>query len=301
VQYWHILLVAIVNGLVATIEMPARQSTISRIVPPEDLAAAIPLNAVTFNLARVVGPAIGGVLLASFGAQVCYVVNGLSYLALIFALMAVRADLSASAREPQPMKDLLFEGMLYTFRDVRLKTLFVLESLVSACALFYIALMPAITRGMLGLGAKGLGNAFTSVGIGAILGLMVVTRLADLPIKAVLVRGAMTLMGASMLALSWTRSPGVAFLLFAFMGFAAVTQFNVTNTLFQMLSPDRLRGRVLSMHIWALAGVGPFGTLFFGWLSSVTSVPLALRTGGCLILAAAVCAWARPRGLDGAE
>lgn len=100
------------------------------------LSVAIPVNAMTFNLVRVFGPAIGGLLLAQLGVATCYFINGISFLALIAAVCAIRSDLSATKGEPQPIMDLLFEGMLYTFRDVRLRTLFLLEASVSTFASF---------------------------------------------------------------------------------------------------------------------------------------------------------------------
>jgi MFS family permease len=301
VRYEHILMVALITGSMAAIEMPARQSTVSSVVPAEDLPMAIPLNALTFNSARVIGPAIGGILLAAVGAQFCYLINGISYLALIVAVVAIRADLRATRREPQPIQDLLFEGMLYTFRDIRLRTLFLLEGGVSMFGLFYIAQMPAIVDRMLGLGEQGLGAALTSIGIGGIVGLLTVTRLSDLPIKALLIRLAMTAIGLSLFLLSFAGSAVFAFPLFVLIGFASVTQFNTTNTLFQLLSPERLRGRVLSMHIWALAGLGPFGTLFFGWVAKETSLPFALRMGGLLVLSGAMGAWIYRKSLEGVE
>lgn len=299
VRYWHIVAVALLFGLVGSIEMPTRQSLVSRTVPQEDLAAAIPINAMTFNLARVFGPSIGGWLLAAFGPAICYLANAISYIALIYAVVAIRGNTKAADSEPQPIKDLLVEGVLYTFRDIRLKTLFVLECSTSMFALIYLALMPAIAQDMLGLDKRGLGNCYTFVGVGAIAGLLLVSRLSDLPIKANIIRIAMTLLGLGLWGLGSTVTPWVAYSVFVVLGMASVAQFNVTNTLFQLLSPDRLRGRVLSMHIWALSGLGPFGTLMGGYLARSTSIPVTLKVGGTLILGAATWGWLFRRGLAG--
>jgi MFS family permease len=293
VQYWHIVMVAIVIGIAGAIEMPTRQSVVSRVVPPEDIPAAIPLNALTFNGARVIGPAIGGVLLAVFGVAVCYGINGLSYLALILAVIAIRADLRPIEREPQPIQDLIFEGMLYTMRDVRLKTLLFLEAAVSVFGMFYLILMPAIAREMLGLGQKGLGIAMSTIGIGAIIGIIAVTKLSGKPVKARLVLSSMTCIGIALFALGFVRTPILAFPLLALVGACAIMQFNTTNTLFQLISPDHLKGRVLSMHIWAISGLGPFGFLLFGWIAREASIPIALHTGGACIMIGALWGWAK--------
>jgi MFS family permease len=283
VQYWHILAVALLFGFVTTIEVPTRQSLISRVVPQEDLAVAVPLNAMTFNSARIIGPAIGGLLLTWFGPGICYDLNGISFIALIFAVLAITADMRATQMEPQPMGDLLVEGMKYTFRDQRLRTLFIMEALTSGFGLFYASLMPAIATEMLHLSETGYAFALTTVGFGGITGLLLTTYLADRPIKGKIVRSSMALMGVALLLLGFIRTPWLAFPLLAITGASAIMQFNTTNTLFQILSPEHLRGRVLSMHLWALSGLGPIGTLFFGWFSEYSKTPHTLLIAGASI------------------
>jgi MFS family permease len=288
VTYEQIVVIALLLGLVSCVEMPTRQSVVGRVVPVQDLSAAVPINAMTFNLARVIGPAIGGILLARVGPEACYMVNALSYSALIFAVLAIRSNLAVAARESTPIRDLLFEGLRYTWRDVRLRTLFWMEALTSAAGLFYLALLPAIAREMLGLDQKGLGLSYTFVGVGALAGLLLLLALEARPFKAGIVRLAMAGMGFSLLGLALAPPLPVAMLCLAVAGGCSIAQFNTTNTLFQLLSPDRLRGRVIAMHIWAISGVGPFGTLFFGWLARQTSVPYALQLGGSLVLLGAL-------------
>lgn len=301
IQYWMILVVALSSGLMATVEIPTRQSLISKTVPEEDLAAAIPINALTFNAARMIGPAIGGYLLAKFGVSICYGINFLSFSAPIFTVLAIRADLRAEKRESQPIGDLLFEGMLYTLRDARLRTLFLMESTTSLFALFYVAMMPAIAADMLGLGKQGLGFAWTSVGVGAVIGLVLVAVLADRPIRPLLIRIAMFTMGIALLGLSICRQAWLAYPLLAVVGGAGVMQFNVTNTLFQLLSPPRLRGRVIAMHVWALAGLSPFSSLIFGWIARQTSIPLSLQIGGIAILFGFLLSWLNRSKLAGVQ
>lgn len=301
IQYWHVLACALVNGMAGCIEMPTRQSIVSKVVPPEELPRAIPLNAMTFNLARLLGPAVGGFLYNASGPALCYGINGLSYLALIFAAMALKADLRAVQREPQPIKDLLFEGMLYTWRDKRLRMLFLLECIVSVFGLIYLPMMAAIAREMLGLDAAGLGWAMTAVGVGAIAGLSLMTKLSHKPWRAMSIRISMTSMGVALMLLAFARSPLLAFPCFAVMGLSAISQFNTTNTLFQLLSPEHLRGRVLAMHVWALAGAAPFGAFGAGVLAEQTSLPLTLFVGGACVFVGAIWGWVNRRSLEGVE
>ncbi len=293
IGYWHILIIALINGLTSTIEMPTRQTIVSRVVPPEDLGSAIPLQAMTFNAARLIGPAIGGMLLAKYGPEVCYGINGISYFALIFGVLAIRADLRANPREPQPIRDLVTEGMTFTWRDKRLRTLFLMEATVSSFGLFYLAQIPAIAKVVLKLDKGGLGAAYSMIGIGAMSGLILLTFYGDRLGRALMVRVAMTSFAVGLLLMSLARTPLLAFPAFILLGCAAIVQFNITNTLFQTIAPDRLRGRVLAMHLWALSGMTPFGTLLLGYVAQVASIPIAFVIAGVIVLVGAVWSWTR--------
>jgi MFS family permease len=298
IQYWHVVVCAFVVGCTGAFEIPARQSAVGSVVPPEDLGAAIPLNALTFNIARLLGPAIGGIVLAKFDVPACYAIDAISYFALIFAALAIRSDLSASAREPQPIKDLVLEGARYTFRERPLRTLFILELIVSLSGIAYIALIPAIAESMLGLG-KNLGNCYVAMAFGTISSLLIIAATSKSGMRAFVIRVDMSLMAVGLLALSLTHTRLSAYLILAVLGFCGVAHFNITNTMFQLLSPQALRGRVLSMHVWALSGLGPFGTMFFGWLARQTSLATSMQAcAGCMALGA-IGAWCSRRGLEG--
>jgi len=292
-EYWHLLAVALLTGVMQTVEAPTRQSIVRLVVPAQDFASAIPAQALTFNLARVAGPAIGGVLADRYGPGACFFVNSASFLGLIFAAFAIRTDLSPAHREPQPMWDLVTEGIRYTFRHRALKTLFIMEAATSLCA-FHISQMPAIAKSMLGLGAQGLGWCYTAVGVGAICGLLTLGAVSHLPYKPFLVRLSMATVAISLLAFAFVRHVWIALPLLGLIGFGTIMQFNTTNTLFQLMSLPHLRGRVISMHLWALAGLAPPGILFFGWLAEEISLPSAfLAAGGIMVFAATWAYWRR--------
>ena len=325
VTYFQIVLVALILGVVSTIEMPTRQSLVSRVVPASELATAIPLTATTFNMARIVGPAIGSALLASFGVAACYLANGISFLALIWTALAIKADLTNPQWVKQPVRDLIFEGARFTMMEIRLRTLFVLESITGVFGIFYLGLLPAYTGETLGLdrisdkAAKaGLGLATTFVGLGALIGLFIITWLSESPRRALLIRLSMTFMGLSLLALAYIREPWLAYPVLMITGMCSIIQFNTTNALFQLLSPEERRGRVLAMHIWSLNGLSPFGILLFGWIASASHVwphtrlghfgpfraptdvggaALAMLFGGIVMIAGAAGAWFSRRGL----
>ena len=294
----YLLVVALLNGIVSCLEMPVRQSIISSTVPIEDLPVAIPFQGLTFNLARVVGPAIGGLLLAKIGVESCYWVNGLSFFALIFAGLAIRADLTAKQRSDEGMVDLIIEGFRYTWREPRLRMLLILEISISLFSLFYLAQIPAIAKDILHVNKDGLGHVYTAIGIGAILALVVTTKTSDRHVKGKLIRSAVSVMGFSLVLLAFTHSLLVATPILILLGMSGVTIFNTCNSLFQMIAPERLRGRVVSMHIWALNGVGPIGTLAFGYVAESHGLAFAMQLAGMITVLLSVWAWTNPLRLE---
>jgi MFS family permease len=312
IQYWHIIAIALVNGLIACVEMPTRQSVVSRVVPIEDLAAAVPVNAMTFNVARIVGPGIGGMILNAVGVFGCYLVDGISYLALIGSLRSIQANLSGPKRPETSIKDLVVEGALYAIRDIRLRTLWLFELATAMFGLSYAAMMPAyatdiLARGNISAAPGMLTLAGISIGIGAFLGLLVVTQLANSRRKGWMVRIAMAMIAAGLLGLSQTQSPWLAFPFLAMAGAGGIMQLNTTNALFQTLAPERLHGRVLAMHIWALNGLSPFGVLMFGNIARATKgdhslpghggVQFAFALGGALMAVVFVISFFTRKGL----
>ena len=286
-----LVFVALMGGTVSCLEMPARQLVIAATVPREDLPAAIPFQGLTFNLARVVGPAVGGMLLAKVGVQACYLINGLSFAALVVATLAIRAELTPHRGSAEPIGDLLKEGYLYTMHEPRLKAIFYLETGVSLFALFYLAQLPALARDVFGKDARAVGDVYTAVGVGSIFALMLTAKTADLHIKGFLVRGAITVMALGLAGLSFMENRFAVLGILVALGMASVTLFNTCNSLFQLIAPERLRGRVLSMHIWALSGVGPLGVYPFGLLAEHFGLKYALAWAAALTGGLAAAAW----------
>lgn len=291
-QYWHVLLAALLSGSVSTIEGPARQSVVRVTVGDEDLPAAVPAQAMTFNLSRILGPALGGIILEVAGPFWCFAINAISFAFLILSILMIRADLRPQKQDAGDWRDLLLEGFKYTFRNPPLKVLFFMEAATSLFGVFYIALLPAIARDQLGLDKRGLGLAHSAIGVGAIAALLTLSALSDKPVKALVTRLAMTGVAVGVVLLSFTSNALFAFPLLAFIGFCAISQFNSTNVLFQMLSPEALRGRLIAMHFWAISGVSPFGVFAFGWLAEATSNQVSLLTGGSILGVLSIWGWA---------
>jgi predicted MFS family arabinose efflux permease len=270
----------------------------------------------TFNVARILGPVVGAYVLTQAGVAACYLVDGLSFTALIWSGFAIKSDLKPLQEEAGPLKDLILEGALYTVKDHRLRALFFLESLTACFGLAYLPLMPAYMARILNFTqpkalAAALGAAYTAVGIGALAGLAFCIRFADSKHKGRIIQGAMGLMAVGLLVLAFNRNASIAFIALGAIGMGAITQLNTTNALFQILSPARLRGRVLAMHIWALNGLSPFGVLLCSKIASTShpnvgstsifeaGLPLAMFFCGTFMLIGMIAALLSRRGLSG--
>jgi MFS family permease len=287
VAYWQIVLIAGLIGVTSTIEMPTRQSVVGKVVPRHLLSVAVPAQAMTFNVARIIGPAIGGVLLTRFGVASCYAVNGVSFLALAASALTIRTALDNPPREPQPVWDLISEGARYVWRENRLRTLLILETVTAVFGIFYLPMISAYVDQILGhardseASKTSIAHAYTAVGIGAVLGLLTIMRLNTSPHKGRFILIGMGCQAVGLMALAFIRTESVAWVFLAIIGAATMIQFNTTNALFQILSPERLRGRTLSMHIWALNGLSPFGIIALGEFASRTrEEPLMFYGGG---------------------
>lgn len=295
--YWMFLLVGFVAGFVQCVEVPTRQSVVRAVVDESDLAAAIPAQASTFNLAKILGPAVAGPLVLRFGPASCFWLNGISFFALAFAAFVIKADLRPVERRVEPVRDLVAEGFLYTLRSPDLRTLFLMESATSVFGAFYLAQMSAIVYQQLKSNEAGLATAFAIGGVGALLGLFTTASLSAKPFKPTLIRVSMSVMAVSTFLLGLTRSTLPAFALLLVMGVCMIMQFNTTNTLFQLIAPPALRGRVISMHMWAISGVAPLGVLLFGQVSEVWGTHVSLMTGGACLVAVAAWGWRASRNI----
>jgi hypothetical protein len=176
--------------------------------------------------------------------------------------------------------------------------LFLLELVVSMCGISYISMMPAIADKMLNLDKPGLAHCYSAMGVGTVSSLLLITAISERGLRALVIRCDMTVIAVGLLGLSFTHNQWTAYFVLAVLGFCGVAHFNITNTMFQLLSPYALRGRVLSMHVWALAGIGPFGVMFFGWLAGRTSLPTSLQAAAGCMAFGAIAAWKSKKGLE---
>lgn len=290
VQVWHIITLALMLGLVNGFDVPTRQAFVVDMVGRQDLRHAISLNSVMFNLARIAGPTIGGVLVAAIGEGVCFALNGVAAGAVLSSYF--RMDIAPKAmREKHHPIDELKEGFRYAWqvRQIRVALLLVAASSMFGAA--YLTLMPAIARSVLHEGPRGLGYLMASVGVGALIGAYALARIPEKRL-AITPLIASALFGVSLVAFSQSRILPLSMLLAMPVAFFLVLLGGASNTIVQTVAEDRLRGRVVSLYTMSAMGMMPWGALLLGWLGSRIGVANAVLLGGCVCLLASAVAGA---------
>ncbi len=275
---------AAISGTAAAIDIPTRHTMISTIVPKEDLANAVPLNAATFNLARLAGPAVGGFLLERYGAATCYFVNGVSFLALIIAIQLIRVNSFPNSEMSGKMIENVKEGFRYVLDRPDFRLLASMVFCTAFFGMFYLALLPALAKEKFGLGGNGLGMLMASTGVGAVAGLLLLASLSRLPARGLLLATAMGRVGLGALGLSLSSHPWQAMVSLAVLGAGGSMFLSGANATYQALSPPEIRGRVISLHVWAVAAANPLGSVLFGWISERMSLEVAFAVGGSAVV-----------------
>ncbi len=285
VQVWHILALSFFVGIVNGFDMPARQSFLLEMVErKEDLPNAIALNSSMFNGARLVGPAIAGALIAAVGEGVCFLVNGLSFLAVLAALLAMRVP----RREPPEgrldvLRD-LGDGFRYAFRSPPIRTVLAFLALASLFAQPYTVLMPVVATRVLHGGADTLGLLMAATGLGALAGaLYLATRPSVVGLGRVLARGG-ALFGVSLLAMAASHNTWLSCALLVLAGWGMLVHIAGSNTMLQTIADENMRGRVISLYGLAFLGMAPLGSLYAGAAASRFGAPLTIACGGVIML-----------------
>jgi predicted MFS family arabinose efflux permease len=269
------------------VDTPARLSFVTEVVGKEHLGNAIALNSTTFNAARLVGPSIAGLLIPIVGTGGCFLVNSLSFLAMIFALMMMR-DLPAPAYDTSTSVVAQWrEAFRYVMRARVPRALILNVVVFSAFGYSYVVLMPVFADVILESGVRGMGAMMGAVGVGALAGGIWQAALSSKARRGrVVIFGAFTLCVA-LLLFSFSRSLWLSILILPFVGLASISMLASTNTLLQTLAPDHLRGRVLGFYTTAFMGIMPIGSMTVGAVAAEFGAPLTIAAGAavCLIVA----------------
>ena len=283
VRVWHILTLSFIVGLVQAFGGPAYQALIPSLVEPEDLSNAIALNSIQFNLARIIGPVLGGLALTGLGAAWCFALNGLSFIAVIvsLALLEIRfvpqwsnASFVASIQE----------GIAFIRRQGAMESLIALAFLMTMLGIPMITFLPVFAKDVF----RGGPNTFTLLlsvsGAGSVAGALIVAGLGNLAHKGRIMLIMLMVLGAATSGFALSRSLAASCLLVFLCGAALISVFSLVSSLVQLITTHEMRGRVMSVYNVAFRGGMPFGSLITGWLTPVLAVPSVVAVNGVVLI-----------------
>jgi MFS family permease len=282
VQYWHVAVLAACYGLANTLDMPARQSFIVEMTSKDDLTNAIALNSAMFNGARMVGPAVAGLLVDRFGVAPAFGVNGLSFVAVILALAMMRTEGLPREREGTTVRQDIAAGLRYAVGTPHVALILSLLLAVSLFVINHNVLVPLLARDVLHEGAHGFGLLMAALGSGAVVGALALALVGKSRLPLALVIGAGLTTSALTLTLAAIRHFPAAVVLLALTGLSQIVFMASCNTTLQMVVPDRLRGRIMSVYAFVFVGVTPIGSFFVGTVAEWCGASAAYAAGGGL-------------------
>ena len=291
----YIIIITLLSGTVLAANSPAWQAFIVDLVDAKDLPTAIALNSTQFNLSRVAGPSLAGILLAIIGAAGCFFINGLSYLAVIIALIFIRPRQAAQKLDDGSVWNRLWAGLTHTIRDPVVNSIIALTSVMTVFGFPYAVLMPVMAQDVLGVGADGYGAMMAATGVGAILASLIVASWGQRFARGQILLFSEMGFAIVLVAFSMSRVFALSAVLLALLGFCMIIYMTTANTAIQMLTPNDLRGRVMSIWVLVSFGFSPIGSLLSGAVAQQWGAPLALGIGGvCCAIAAISTALFRP-------
>ena len=288
IQVWHIMVLAVLLGFVNAFDIPVRQSFVAEMVGREDLINAIALNSSMMNGARIIGPAVAGILVAVVGEGWCFLLNGLSYFAVIIGLLFITAGNTPPSEDQGSRTEAILEGFRFVLHTQPVRALLLLLGVVSLMGMPYSVLMPIFADEILKGGAKGLGLLMGFSGVGALLGAVVLAGRQGVRGLGKWVMIACASFGASLILFSLSRNFWLSTFLLVPVGFSMMVNLASSNTLIQSMVPDRLRGRVMAVYSMMFVGMAPFGALLAGVLANIAGAPVTVAIGGTVCVAGAI-------------
>jgi MFS family permease len=282
IEIWQVILLGALLGIVNAFDTPVRQSFVIDMVENKaDLGNAIALNSSLVNAARLLGPSIAGILISLVGEGMCFLFNGVSYLAVILALLAMNIPLEkATQQSSDSIWDNLREGISYAFKSPPIRSILLLVALISLTGTSATVLMPVFAIQVLHGGPHTLGFLMASTGVGALFGAFF---LASRPTAAGLGRWiflAAGIFGIGLITFALTRLFAISIIVLIFTGFGMMVQMAASNTVLQLIVEDDKRGRVMSLYTMSFIGMSPFGSLLAGSLAYVLGPVNTLIIGG---------------------
>ena len=295
VQVWHIFTLASLLGMVNSVDIPTRQAFAVDMVGREDLINAIALNSSMINGARIVGPAVAGILVASVGEGWCFLINAISFTAVIAGLLLMTVTVQIRVSPPGSALASILEGFRYVRHTGPVRALLLLLGLVSLMGMPYAVLMPVFADQILHGGPRGLGLLMGASGIGALIGAVVLAAKEGIRGLGSWIALGAAGFGMSLILFSLSRWFWVSAAMLMPAGFSMMIEMAASNTLIQSLTPDALRGRVMAVYSMMFMGMAPFGSLLAGALAHRIGAPATVMAGGVACIAgAALFRWHLP-------
>jgi MFS family permease len=292
IQIWHILVLSFVTGTAQSFGGPAYQSLIPSLVGKQDLTNAIALNSIQFNVARMVGPLLAGATLAAFkrwgvddmtAFAVCFGLNALSFLVVIVSLMSLHIKHVPGAKAHKMVTELR-QGLAYVRQERSIMALMVLGAATTFFGIPMLTLLPVFAKDVFGSGVEGYSALLAFSGAGAVAGSMVVawlSRFTHMGLGTLLVQACL---GVAVVLISFNRTLSMAYLLLFVSGVAMMIVMSCITSLVQLIAPNEMRGRVMSIYLVAFRGGMPLGSLASGYAASITSTPAVLALNGIALL-----------------
>ena len=288
VRIWHILCLSFISGCAQAFGGPAYQSLVPSLVQKKDLTNAIALNSIQFNLASVIGPMLAGIALATLGTVACFTLNGLSFLAVIVALLSLRVVHTAPTTS-QPLLRELRGGISYVWNELTLSALTTLAFATTFLGMSLRTLLPLFAKDVFHGGVREYSQMMVFVGAGAVAGALVVAALGRLKRMGRTALIVQVVYGVLILGFAASRTVWLSDALLFLAGSALMVVFSSVTSLVQLIVPNEMRGRVMSIYMLAFRGGMPLGALASGYVATLTSAPIALAINGTLL--AIVALW----------
>lgn len=296
VQVWHLIALSLFIGLINALDNPTRQAFYPSLVPKENLSNAIALNSAVINGSRLFGPAIGGVLIGLVGEGLCFLLNGISYLGVIIALLAMQLPAHKTKSEKQHIWHDLQKGFHYVSRHIPIRTLLMLMSVISFFGLPLMTFLPAYVKDILNGDSQLLGILLSCIGIGSFSAAIYLAARKSVIGLAKVIMFAALILGVTLLLLSFIDIPWLAAVVCIPAGFSIIITVASINTLLQTLSDEDKRGRVMGYLAMTFTGIAPVGSMMLGFIEKYTGLPLIILLSGiACILAGSIFEYYRPR------
>lgn len=283
IAVWHIIALSLVFGIISAFDAPARQSLVIDLIDRrEDLGNAIALNSAIFNGARLIGPAIAGITIALVGEGICFLLNTLSFVAVIFALLKIKVPVRKMVIQDTKLKKIFTDGFSYTFKNIPIRMLLIQLALLSLVALPFIVLLPAYAKEILHGSADTLGYLMSSLGAGALTGAIYMASRKSVIGLGRIISLCTSLLGLMIVLASFSQQTYFSLILFYFGGLSMILTIAAINTMIQTIADEDKRGRVMSFYAMALMGTTPIGNLMAGTIASGIGIPYTLLAGGVI-------------------